>query len=262
MRGDTPENRGRNAALDIETAEITRTGNRRNNQDRHTVMIGDRAVLLGVADGMGGHSDGAGAAEAATRAWAAAFRSSRNVIAAPVQFLQDSMQRAHLKVVEMARGQGLEHAPRTTGVMALIHSGSVRWIHAGDSRAYLLRDGEILKRSRDHSVVEELVRRGQISEDEARRHPMRHYVETCLGGDDNTPGFRLRRRMRLLPGDIVLLCSDGFWGPLDMDAAAQRLFGQPDLQQCLEDLAGEAEQAAAPRSDNITAVALRWGTEH
>ena len=247
--------------MDIETAEITRTGNRRNNQDRYTVMIGDRAVLLGVADGMGGHSDGAGAAEAATRAWAAAFRSSRNVIAAPVQFLQDSMQRAHLKVVEMARGQGLEHAPRTTGVMALVHGGSVRWIHAGDSRAYLIRNGTILKRSRDHSVVEELVRRGQISEEEALSHPMRHYVETCLGGDDNTPSFRLRRRMRLVPGDVIMLCSDGFWAPLEMDDAARRLSTEADLQQTLEELAAEAEQAAAPRSDNITAVALRWGPE-
>ncbi len=244
--------------MDIETAETTRTGHRKANQDRATVMIGDRAVLLGVADGMGGHSDGAGAAEAATRAWAAAFRSSGNVIRAPVQFLQDSMQRAHHKVVEMARGQGLEKAPRTTGVLALIHSESVRWIHVGDSRAYLFRNGEIRKRSRDHSIVEELIRRGQITEEEARRHPLRHYVETCLGGEDNLPSFRLRRRMRLQAGDVVLLCSDGFWGPLDMDRVAEELCACEDIAASLDRLAAEAEQKAAPRSDNITAVAMRW----
>jgi len=244
--------------LEIETADITLTGDRPSNQDRLTLMIGDKTVMLGVADGMGGHSEGALAAETAVRAWSAAFKSSGKLLRAPVKFLEHAMHRAHRKVEELAEGVSLEKAPRTTGVLALINGDKVRWIHAGDSRAYLLRDGRIRRRSRDHSVVDELLNRGQINDEEALSHPMRHYVDSCLGGPEGEPALRLRRRLLLRPRDIVLLCSDGFWGALDMDAAAETLCAADDLDACLSRLAHEAADNAAPNSDNITAVAVRW----
>lgn len=244
--------------MEIDTADVTRVGHRSSNQDRHTLMIGDRSVMLGVADGMGGHSDGALAAETAVRAWTAAFKSSGKLVRAPVKFLENAMHRAHRKVEELAEGVTIEKAPRTTGVLALMSGSTVRWIHAGDSRAYLFRDGRIRRRSRDHSVVDELLTRGQISDEEALSHPMRHYVDSCLGGPEGEPALRLRRRLKLRPGDIVLLCSDGFWGSLDMDEAAKSLCDAGDLDAALGELAELAETNAAPESDNITAVAVRW----
>jgi len=247
--------------LEIETADMTRVGNRKSNQDRSTLMIGDRAVLIGVADGMGGHADGELAAETAVRAWTAAFKSSGKLVRAPVQFLEHAMHRAHAKVAELCAGVSIEKAPRTTGVLALLSADTVRWIHAGDSRAYLIRGGRIRRRSRDHSVVDELLSRGQLNDEEALVHPMRHYVDSCLGGPEGKPALRLRRRLRLQDKDIVLLCSDGFWGALDMDKAAQTLADADDLDACLESLGQEAENNSAPDSDNITAVAVRWHTE-
>jgi len=244
--------------LEIETGDVSLTGNRRSNQDRLTLMVGDKAVMLGVADGMGGHADGALAAETAVRAWTAAFKSSGKLLRAPVRFLESAMQRAHHKVAELSEGVSVESAPRTTGVLALITGDTVRWIHAGDSRAYLLREGQVRRRSRDHSVVDELLNRGQIDDEEALSHPMRHYVDSCLGGPEGEPALRLRRRLRMKPGDIVLLCSDGFWGALDMDTAAQQLCNALDLDRELSTLAREAADNAAPESDNVTAVAVRW----
>lgn len=244
--------------MEIETADITRVGHRKSNQDRSTLMIGDKAVLVGVADGMGGHADGALAAETAVMAWTAAFKSSGKLVRAPVKFLEHAMRRAHLKVAELSEGVTIERAPRTTGVLALLTGGTVRWIHAGDSRAYLIRGGRIRRRSRDHSVVDELLSRGQLNDEEALAHPMRHYVDSCLGGPEGEPALRLRRKLRLQQDDIVLLCSDGFWGALEMDSAAERLAESRDLDACLEELGQEAENNAAPDSDNITAVAVRW----
>ncbi|MDQ2070194.1 PP2C family protein-serine/threonine phosphatase [Natronospira bacteriovora] len=244
--------------MEIETADVSRTGHRQSNQDRLVLMVGDEAVMLGVADGMGGHADGALAAETAVLSWTASFKSSGKLVRAPVKFLENAMHRAHRKVAELAEGTTIDKAPRTTGVLALISSGNVRWIHAGDSRAYLIRDGQIRRRSRDHSVVDELLTRGQIDDQEALAHPMRHLVDSCLGGPEGEPALRLRRRLTLRPGDVVLLCSDGFWGALDMDSAASRLGAAADLDACLEALAEEAERNAAPESDNITAVAMRW----
>lgn len=257
-RGDGRSPAERETGLEIETADVTRAGHRKSNQDRHTLMVGDRAIMLGVADGMGGHADGALAAETAVRAWTAAFKSSGKLNRAPVKFLEHAMHRAHHKVEELSAGVAIDKAPRTTGVLALINGNTVRWIHAGDSRAYLFRDGRIRRRSRDHSVVDELLNRGQISDEEALAHPMRHYVDSCLGGPEGEPALRLRRRLRLRPGDIVLLCSDGFWGALDMDDAAARLCEAEDIDAALATLAEEAEANAAPESDNITAVAVRW----
>ncbi|MEA5445742.1 protein phosphatase 2C domain-containing protein [Gammaproteobacteria bacterium AB-CW1] len=248
-------------SLEIETADVTRTGHRKSNQDRYTLMVGDRAVMLGVADGMGGHQDGALAAETAVRAWTAAFKSSGKLVRAPVKFLENAMHRAHRKVEELAAGLSIDQAPRTTGVLALLSRDTVRWVHAGDSRAYLFRDGRIRRRSRDHSVVDELLTRGQISDEEAQAHPMRHLVDSCLGGPEGEPALRLRRRLRLRPQDVVLLCSDGFWGALDMEMVADRLCAAEDLDACLNELAAEAEANAAPESDNITAVAVRWHGE-
>lgn len=247
--------------MEIETADVSRTGNRKSNQDRHVLMVGDTAIMVGVADGMGGHTDGALAAETAVLSWTASFKSSGKLVRAPVRFLENAMHRAHRKVAELADGLTIDKAPRTTGVLALISRDCVRWIHAGDSRAYLFRDGVVRRRSRDHSVVDELLTRGQIDDREALTHPMRHLVDSCLGGPEGEPALRLRRRLRLRDGDVLLLCSDGFWGALDMDDAARRLCDSKDLDGCLSTLAEEAENNSAPDSDNVTAVAIRWHAE-
>jgi serine/threonine protein phosphatase PrpC len=198
------------------------------------------------------------AAQAAVDAWINHFKASDWVPRAPVRFLEEAMAAAHQAVADLGKGMAVEERPRTTGVLALVTLNGMRWIHVGDSRAYLFRETRIRRRSRDHSVVDELLLSGQIDRAQAAEHPLRHFVEACLGGEQDTPSFRLQRRIRLRESDILLLCTDGFWGPLDMKGVAGALNAAGNLDAALDALAREAEEIAAPNSDNISAVAVRW----
>jgi serine/threonine protein phosphatase PrpC len=116
-----------------------------------------------------------------------------------------------------------------------------------------------LERTRDHSHVEVLLREGLITEAEVHGHPMRNYVECCLGGDAALPEMSISTRRRLKSGDVLLLCTDGMWANLkDQDFArfAQNT-GKP-LRETLTDLGTQAVAASAPYSDNPRAAALRW----
>jgi serine/threonine protein phosphatase PrpC len=127
---------------------------------------------------------------------------------------------------------------------------------------YLIRGGAVIDRTRDHSHVELLLRAGRITETQAAAHPMRNYVECCIGGDPVLPEMSLSGRRALQSGDILLLCSDGFWTGLpDLQIAS---VGQPGqgrargLKDSLADLGERAVQATAPLADNTTAAAVRW----
>lgn len=244
--------------MDIETAEITRLGNRENNQDRACVVVSDDDLLLAVADGMGGHADGEVAAQTAIDSLIACFKKARPTAARTQQYLEKEIQTAHKAVVALGKGRPFEEQPRTTITLCTIANGSARWAHVGDSRVYVYRDGELLARTRDHSAVEEMYRKGLISEEEMHTHPLRNYVEHCLGGEAEQPEMTISDKHELQPGDIVVLSSDGFWAPLDITALGQALHSTDDLQLALENIAEQAENAAKPFSDNVTAVAFRW----
>ena len=99
---------------------------------------------------------------------------------------------------------------------------------------------------------------GSLTDAEVHTHPMRNYVEQCLGGEPNLPQIAIGEPKPLMAGDVVLLCSDGFWAPLADDYLAWELGMGLELQTLLDVLAREAEERASPTSDNVTAVALRW----
>src|SRR5690606_6343465 len=127
------------------------------------------------------------------------------------------------------------------------------------TRVYHLRQGQLVQRTRDHSHVELLLREGKITEDELQGHPMRNFVECCLGGDPAIPEMTIGRRQPLRPGDVLLLCTDGIWANLrDPDIAAFFRDDGPQLRAWLEALGRRAVQASAPFSDNSTAAVLRW----
>ena len=131
------------------------------------------------------------------------------------------------------------------------------WAHIGDSRIYLLRDGEVMSRSRDHSHVELLLREGLIVEEEIKDHPMRNFVECCLGGDVPLPGMSITGRKRLSPGDVVMVCTDGLWSGLDEDEIGPGLSAD-SLESGLQSLGEAAVAATAPYADNTSGAALRW----
>jgi len=122
-----------------------------------------------------------------------------------------------------------------------------------------LRGGKVFERTRDHSHVELLLRAGRITEQQAQGHPMRNYVECCIGGDPVLPEMTLSGRRALLPGDVLMLCSDGLWSGLtDEQLAALAREPRTELRETLTSLGEQAISNSAPYADNTSAAAVRW----
>ncbi len=243
----------------IEYAELSLVGDREDNQDRVTVSAAEQAALLVVIDGMGGHSDGSRAADTALKSVLESFRQTSLPMFDPLGFLHLSLSRAHDDVAKLGNGQSIDTRPRATTAVCLVQEGAAFWAHIGDSRVYHLRHGKILTRTRDHSHVELLLREGKITEEELPTHPMRNFVECCLGGDPSIPEMTVSGRHVLQPGDVLLLCTDGIWANLrDSDIAGFFKEDNQELRAWLEALGRRAVQASAPFSDNSTAAVLRW----
>jgi PPM family protein phosphatase len=254
MRTGVPER-----PLQIEHAELSLLGNREENQDRVAIVADDDAAFIAVVDGMGGHDDGARAAEAAVRTMLAEFAGASRPLFDPDGLLHLTMGRAHEAVVALGRDRPPESRPRATCAVCLVQGSSAFWAHVGDSRIYLLRSGRVAERTRDHSHVELLLRTGRITEGQAHDHPMRNYVESCLGGDPALPEMTLGGRRTLMPGDVLLLCSDGLWsGVTEAQIGALAGARERSLADALAELGASAVQTTAPFADNTTVAALRW----
>ncbi len=240
------------------SASVSAIGNRSANQDRCALIESINSMLLCLADGMGGHPKGEVAAQILVDTCAEMFTMARKPISNPAAFLTLIMRRAHEQIIAYGKAQRPAIKPRTTAVVALVQENTLYWVHAGDSRLYLFRDGEILARTTDHSYVELLRKQGAITASECESHPRRNYVTRCLGGHQQAIDFPQGIPTALLPGDILLLCSDGLWGALDDDALRRGMHAEPPLTERVADLVQQAEAATAPESDNITAIALQW----
>jgi serine/threonine protein phosphatase PrpC len=169
-----------------------------------------------------------------------------------------TLGRAHEEVVKIGLHLPLEQRPRATCAVCLVQGSSAWWAHVGDSRVYHLRNG-VATRTRDHSHVELLVREGLITSEQAQTHPMRNFVECCLGGDPVMPDMSLSRRTSLQRGDVLLVCTDGLWsGVKDDDIAAAFASSTTSVREILNTLSQSAVRACGPASDNTSAAALRW----
>jgi serine/threonine protein phosphatase PrpC len=245
--------------LQVEQSQISLIGARETNQDRVGVEVTAHAVLAVVCDGMGGHSDGERAATIGERVIRERFREVSKPLLDPLGFLHLALSEAHTQVVEYGGLVPFEVRPRATCAVCLIQDGAAYWAHAGDSRVYLFRESRMVKRTRDHSHVELLLREGLISADEIHGHPMRNFVESCIGGEALIPEMSLGLREPLLPGDTIMLCSDGLWAQVPDDDMA-RILGNPQLPLSagLSALAERAVQTAGNSADNTSAVAVRF----
>ena len=242
--------------MEYEIGQANRLGNRQSNQDRFAAIETDEGVLLVLADGMGGQAGGELAAEAMVALAYEHYTQAKRPIREPEVFLTTLIRHAHEHIREL----GLQHqppiTPGTTGVLCLLQQGQANWAHVGDSRLYVFRDGLPIYRTRDHSYVESLYRRGVISRAEQERHPMRNRITQCIGCQNQNPRIELSRATTLQEGDVVLLCSDGLWGALD-DAQIGALLEGDALDEVLDQMSAQAEQIKYPHSDNISVLALR-----
>jgi len=245
--------------MQVEYAKVSALGDRQDNQDRAAVVVAEDAAMLLVFDGMGGHSDGARAAETGLKVVQDIFMESKLPVLDPQGFLYMALARAHDQVVALGHDVAVDFRPRATCAICLVQENGSFWAHIGDSRIYQIRNGQVLTRSRDHSHVEVLIQEGAITEEEALDHPMRNFVECCLGGDAPIPDMSITANMPLSPGDVLLACSDGLWsGITDDDIADIAMPGEHNLADNLKALSIKALNANAPYSDNTTGTAIRW----
>jgi PPM family protein phosphatase len=237
------------APAGIEVAAATHIGPvREENEDTFAATpIGDGAgVGVLVADGMGGLPGGAEAAAAASAAAVAALAAGDGDAAGVDVAVQDG-NAAVARLRDDIGGQ-----PGTTLTLAAVHQGRAVIGHTGDSRAYLVRDGAARVLTTDHSWVGEQVRSGALPAGSERRHPRRNIITMAAMGDAIEPQVV---PVELRAGDILGLCSDGFWEPLE-DAHIAALLETPGPLTAVVERAVEAALDAGG-TDNVTVLAVR-----
>jgi serine/threonine protein phosphatase PrpC len=235
----------------------SRPGKRANNEDRLAHCYSRDALLMVIADGMGGHYYGEVAAQIAVQVLVESFqREATPAIRDPFLFLQKSMINAHRAIVDFTDDHNLKDSPRTTCVACIVQENIAYWAHAGDSRLYLMRDGKVLTHTRDHSRVQLLKDQGVINAAQAAVHPERNKVYSCLGGR-LTPEIEFSRKTPLETGDVLALCTDGLWGVLPGEMMAVALKSE-NLMQAVPMLLGQADIRGGPNADNLSILVVRW----
>jgi serine/threonine protein phosphatase PrpC len=235
----------------------SRTGDRKGNEDRVGYSYSRDVLLMTIADGMGGHIDGEVAAEIAVTEITRRFQQeARNKLKKPFDFLVSAIQSAHRAIVSHAVEHNLLECPRTTVVACIVQNGSAFWAHAGDSRLYVLRRGELSAQTQDHSRVQMMIDAGEITPEMAARHPERNKIFSCLGGVV-PPQIATGREFALETGDTVMLSTDGFWGQIPGNILGSMLRKQT-LVDVMPGLLVEAQRRAKGESDNLSVVAMTW----
>ena len=227
-------------------------GGRDDNEDRLGYTHSAHAVLLVLADGMGGYCRGEQAAEIAVRVCIQSFQlQAKPRLPDPAAFLRHALLQANRAIVDYAYSNDLPEQPRTTLVAALLQDEQLWALHAGDSRLYGLRDGRVWFRTRDHSHIDQPELFAHLT-----GRPNRNMLFTCVGSD-TPPLHNLTGPLALRAGDQLLLCSDGLWAPLSDELIAAGLQGQA-LHVAVPELAHLALLEAGPHSDNVSLLALQW----
>jgi serine/threonine protein phosphatase PrpC len=235
----------------------SRTGDRKGNEDRVGYSYSRNVLLMTIADGMGGHIDGEVAAEIAVTEITRRFQQeARNKLKKPSEFLVSAIQSAHRAIVSHAVEHNLLECPRTTVVACIVQNGTAYWAHAGDSRLYVLRRGELVAQTQDHSRVQMMIDAGEITPEMAARHPERNKIFSCLGGVV-PPQIATAREFPLETGDTILLSTDGFWAQIPGNILGNMLRKQT-LVELLPGLLTEAQRRAKGESDNLSVVAMTW----
>ncbi|MGY1624183.1 PP2C family protein-serine/threonine phosphatase [Geodermatophilus sp. SYSU D00965] len=232
--------------VELSWGAVTAVGQREDNQDRYIA----EPPIFAVADGMGGHVGGAAAAEAVIEALRALCVSETTT----VEKIRLALQRADGEI-RAFRGPDKQGAGTTVAGVALVNEGDgPQWavFHVGDSRVYRWHNGELELLTTDHSVVQELIDAGYISDESAATHPQRHIITRALGvGPRNEPDIAL---LPVVPAERFICCSDGLTGELDDDRLAELSASSHLAADLAATLVGAADATGA--RDNATVVAI------
>ena len=231
-------------------------GDRPYQQDQLRVVPHPRVpgcVLAVIADGMGGKSGGRKAADqvmlTAVQLFERYHPDSDDAHALLKQIVEESHSMIRLTALST------EQEPHSTIACALFHAdeGRCYWTHVGDSRIYIFRDGRLLQRTKDHSYVQTLVDKGELTEAKARNHPMSNVLTCSLGMSDLPPS--VVKESELMPDDTLMLCSDGVWHYFtdqELETASAKL----EARECCQFLIDKARTRAGGRGDNLSIIVI------
>jgi serine/threonine protein phosphatase PrpC len=240
--------------MKFSVSQVSRQGGRKKNEDRMGYRYTRESGLFLLADGMGGHPEGEVAAQLALQTISALYqKEARPVIDNTTEFLSSAMTAAHHQIIRYASEKGMLDTPRTTLVAVILQGAGATWAHCGDSRLYVIRDGELLTRTRDHSFLE---KQGAGASRPSRIN--RNILFTCLGSPTQ-PVFDIAGPVVLQQGDKLLLCSDGLWGSLSDAEIVSQMAGK-SVSDAVPDLVENALRAGGAQSDNVTVLAMEWET--
>lgn len=245
--------------FEIEIVTLCKQGGRAYNEDAYGHWNDEQHVLCVVADGAGGHGGGDVASTVVRGSLLSGFAAHPGIEAG---LLRRLLERANLDVVARQAEGGKLAEMRSTVVLAAIdlQAQQIALAHSGDSRAYLFREGAIVTRTVDHSLVQQMVASGMIDEEGARLHPQRNLLLSALGSVEVAPEIVVSEPMALKVGDVLLLCTDGLWEPLGDACLLDTLRESRDASQWIEKLDAQVKANAKPGHDNYTALAL-WAHE-
>jgi PPM family protein phosphatase len=244
----------------IRIASRNEQGSRSRNEDalRHGSGAGGSTYAV-LADGAGGHSRGAEAAQRAVQRIEAALLND-SLLYAP-ESLTQTVCLAHAELQEHQQGHSPEQRMHTTVVALWIDAAAqfALWTHVGDSRLYRVRHGRIDVVTSDDSVVQHLLQSGAISEEQALTHPQRNQLLTALGVEEEVLPHTVVRPVELQEGDVFLLCSDGWWDHFDPASLVGTLLQALTPEDWLETMRQYIDGRQRPRQDNYSAITLWLG---
>ncbi len=234
----------------MENSGFTHPGYKReNNEDNFfTERFPDDSCLMAVADGMGGERAGEVASKIAVQCLEK-FDPGADIESG----IHDLIIESNLKILEYVEERPELFGMGSTMTIAYATKKKVHWTHVGDSRLYLFQKGRLLCITSDHTIPGILLKENEITEEAARRHPMKNMLLKCLGCKDycepDTGSFRV------LPGDVLIICSDGLYGEITSEEMLSILESNWDIDKTVQSLAGAALDSGG--SDNVTVVGLR-----
>ena len=243
--------------ITVETCVARHIGDRKEQQDRvalfgHPTRPG--MMLAVLADGMGGHSGGAMAAEQVMLRAKQNFEAFAPKQETPLHLLESVVNEAHV-FIRLTRFTS-EQDPHSTAVVFLLHQGKTYWVHCGDSRIYHFRESVAVGRSADHSLVGELLRKGLLDEAGTLSHPQRNVLLSCLGSD-REPRIDHGYCDELVAGDSFLLCSDGLWAYFSDAELAGTVHALP-AREAAQSLINRARERSGGVGDNISLAIIKF----
>ena len=232
-------------------------GDRDYQQDRVSLLNHARVngcVMGVVADGMGGRSGGRKASDQVIMTAAQLFDRYAPASDDAAAMLMQIAREAHV-VIKLTAISSEEEPHSTIAAFVLNAGGDCHWAHSGDSRIYHYQNARLVRRTTDHSYVQMLVKRGEITEDEANVHPQSNILMGCLGTETEPP-VDIHFIPRVRPGDTLLACSDGIWHYFN-DQEMGEVLNRLSAREAVEFLIDKARERAQGSGDNLSVVVVK-----